>query len=75
MPPGKADQLRAVVARKVAEWRDDPKMQKFLRPETLFNKTKCEQYVGDLAAPAAISRRRINDAWKQSDPPSPPATT
>lgn len=41
-------QLKAVVSRKVREWGPDPKMSKFLRPETLFGKTKCEQYVGEL---------------------------
>lgn len=41
-------QLRAIVSRKVIEWQGDVKMAKFLRPETLFNKTKCEQYLGEL---------------------------
>jgi uncharacterized phage protein (TIGR02220 family) len=41
-------QLKAVVSRKVREWRGDPKMARYLRPETLFGKTKCEQYVGEL---------------------------
>ena len=41
-------QLRAIVAMKCREWKDDPVMNKFLRPATLFNKEKCEQYYGEL---------------------------
>ena len=38
---------RGVIARKVREWLGDPKMAKFLRPETLFNRTKFESYLGE----------------------------
>lgn len=30
------DDVRAVVEKKYAEWKDDPKMRKFVRPSTLF---------------------------------------
>lgn len=40
--------LKRVIDTKAAEWLSDPKMRKYLRPETLFNKTKCESYVGLL---------------------------
>ena len=43
-------QLRAIVSRKVREWGSDARMQRFLRPSTLFGKEKCEQYVGELPA-------------------------
>jgi len=43
-------QLRAIVSRKVHEWRST-EMAKYLRPATLFNRTKCEQYLGELPAP------------------------
>lgn len=43
-----APQLKAIISRKVREWGTDPKMQKFLRPATLFNKTNAEQYFGEL---------------------------
>lgn len=48
-------QLRAIVSRKVREWNHEPKagekdMRRYLRPETLFGKAKCEQYVGELPA-------------------------
>lgn len=42
---------RQVIAKKTREWRDNPKMAEFLRPATLFNPTKFEQYVGELVAP------------------------
>lgn len=38
--------LRAMVAIKCREWRTDPKMSEYLRPGTLFNATKCADYVG-----------------------------
>lgn len=41
------EDCRGVVARKVRDWRGDPKMVKFLRPETLFNATKFESYLGE----------------------------
>ena len=41
--------LKRVVDAKVAEWTGTD-MAKYLRPETLFNATKCESYVGALDA-------------------------
>lgn len=41
------DNCRGVIVRKVREWAGDPKMAKFLRPETLFNQTKFESYLGE----------------------------
>lgn len=40
--------LKAIIAMKTREWKDDEVMKKFLRPATLFNRTKCEQYFGEL---------------------------
>ena len=40
--------FRQVIALKTREWKGDDKMSKFLRPETLFNKTKFAQYTGEL---------------------------
>ncbi len=52
------DQLKSVVDEKVKEWATDEKMMAFLRPETLFGKTKCEGYVGQLGMvkPGAVVR-------------------
>ena len=38
---------KGVIARKVREWKNDPENRKYLRPETLFNETKFEQYLGE----------------------------
>lgn len=40
-------QLKAIVSRKTREWVGTERAT-FLRPQTLFNKTKCEQYLGEL---------------------------
>lgn len=37
-----------IIAKKTREWRGNPKMDEYLRPATLFNATKFEQYVGEL---------------------------
>lgn len=39
---------RQVIVKKSREWKGDPKMNEYLRPATLFNATKFEQYVGEL---------------------------
>lgn len=40
-------ELRTMIARKTREWQNDPEMNKYLRPATLFNPTKCDQYIGE----------------------------
>jgi len=42
--------LRMVIAMKCREWKDDEHMRQYLRPATLFNKSKCAQYVGELGS-------------------------
>lgn len=42
------DDLKSIVAMKCREWKGDPKLEKYLRPATLFNREKCEQYYGEL---------------------------
>ncbi len=39
---------RMIIAKKYREWKDDPKMIDYVRPATLFNATKFEQYLGEL---------------------------
>lgn len=46
-------EFRQVIAKKVREWKGDEKMSKFLRPETLFNKTKFASYTGELVVEVA----------------------
>jgi uncharacterized phage protein (TIGR02220 family) len=45
-------QLKAVIDTKDREWPKGNKMRKYLRPATLFNAEKFEQYVGQLGAAA-----------------------
>lgn len=44
-------ELRQIVAKKTRAWANDEKMNEYLRPATLFNKTNCAQYSGELGAP------------------------
>ena len=39
---------RSLIAKKVRDWKGDPKMQAYLRPETLFNRTKFESYLAEV---------------------------
>lgn len=50
------EQLKAIVSRKVREWKGTDS-EKYLRPATLFNETKCEQYVGELPAIAEAEQK------------------
>lgn len=42
---------RQVIAKKTREWKGNAKMAEYLRPATLFNDTKFEQYMGELIIP------------------------
>ena len=44
-------QCRQVIAKKAREWQGRADMAVYLRPATLFNATKFEQYVGELVLP------------------------
>lgn len=44
--------LKAVIDFKVGEWLESEKMNKYLRPETLFNETKFENYINELPSQA-----------------------
>jgi uncharacterized phage protein (TIGR02220 family) len=44
------EDLRAVVAKKCRDWKGDEKMSAYLRPETLFGRTKFASYKGELGA-------------------------
>ena len=43
---------RQIIARKYREWKDNPNMAKYVRPETIFNPKKFESYIGELVLPA-----------------------
>jgi len=42
------EDCRQVIAKKAREWKGDAKMDEYLRPLTLFNRTKFAQYQGEL---------------------------
>lgn len=42
---------RQIIAKKTREWQTDTKMSEYLRPATLFNAIKFEQYMGELIIP------------------------
>jgi uncharacterized phage protein (TIGR02220 family) len=48
-------QCRAVIAIKRRQWQDDEKMREFLRPATLFNDTKFNQYVAEAGTDEQMS--------------------
>ena len=43
-----ADRLKAMIDDRVSRWGSNPKMVEYLRPSTLFNASKCADYVGQL---------------------------
>jgi DNA replication protein DnaT len=45
------EECRGVIAKKCREWIGDADMNLYLRPGTLFNRTKFAQYQGELGAP------------------------
>lgn len=42
------EQIYAVIAMMYRKWANDPKMEDYLRPKTLFNKSNFENYLGKL---------------------------
>lgn len=50
------DMCRMVIARKFRDWSKDDKMAGYLRPATLFNREKFNQYAGECVAPQEQSR-------------------
>lgn len=48
-------ELCAVIDQQIREWADKPKMQKYLRPATLFNAEKFNQYYGQLGTSATMT--------------------
>ncbi len=52
------EEIRAVIDDRVAAWSGDEKMQEYLRPGTLFNAEKFNDYFGNLGAAPA------EDQWR-----------
>ena len=47
------DECRMVIAKKAREWLGDDAMAVYLRPATLFNRTKFNQYIGECVVQSA----------------------
>ena len=62
-PTTKEDLLR-VIDIKVSQWLDDPNHNKYLRPETLFNRTKFEGYRNET--PLIVEKESYLDKHKKS---------
>lgn len=57
------DDFKTVIDKKTAEWIDDPKMNKFLRPETLFG-TKFEGYLNQKVGKENGENRNLTGTAK-----------
>lgn len=55
------DDFKTVIDKKVAEWKDDSEMQKYIRPETLFG-TKFEGYLNQDAP-----KKSKQEGWYERD--------
>ena len=48
-------ELKTMIDDKARQWANNPDMRRFLRPSTLFRKTKCAEYVEQSNAPEIIA--------------------
>ena len=55
------DDFKTVIDKKHAEWGDDAKMSKYLRPETLFNASHFESYLNEPIKPAKTVNAKIHN--------------
>ena len=55
----RVDDFKAVIYKKGKQWVNDPKMCKFLRPETLFS-NKFEGYLNERETTESISRWEVD---------------
>lgn len=65
--PGSAVEVqtcKSLIAKKARDWLPDEKMHAYLRPETLFNRTKFESYLGELTSCPVLTAT-------DSSPPTP----
>lgn len=62
------DDITSVIERKIKEWQDDVKMAKYIRPATLFNAEKFNQYVGELGVETPEDRAlKEREDWINDD--------
>jgi uncharacterized phage protein (TIGR02220 family) len=63
--------LKTLIARKCRDWLGTD-MEKFLRPETLFNATKCQSYLGEIPPEVSCNANPVT-APSPPEPESAPA--
>ncbi len=51
-----AKDLATVTLYKIRDWNNDPKMSKYIRPATLYNRTKFEAYLNEIEAEKAVKK-------------------
>lgn len=56
------EDFKKVIEVKVHQWNNDPKMNKYIRPETLFG-TKFESYLNEYELQGGQSNGRYKDLW------------
>lgn len=62
------DDIKSVIDMKFAEWGNDQRFAKFVRPATLFGAEKFNQYVGEIGVETPEDRdARAMDAWINGD--------
>ena len=52
------DDFKHVIDVKTIEWKNNPKMSKYLTPDTLFNATKFEKYLNQKMPPSASTQQQ-----------------
>jgi uncharacterized phage protein (TIGR02220 family) len=55
--------FKRVIDIKVGKWKDDPKMDDYLRPETLFNRTKMEAYLNEKPSGELVGVKPNEPEW------------
>jgi len=59
------DDCKSVIAKKVRDWKGDPKSEQWLRPSTLFRKENFEQYLGTIHKTATAQSPGLNRAERR----------
>lgn len=54
------EDFKAVIDRKCEEWKGDPKFDQYLRPATLFNAEKFNNYLGQVDSPIPLKDKEVN---------------
>lgn len=53
---GDLEGVKRMIMRQCSKWKNDPMMGQYLRPSTLFNKTKFHEYYDDRDTPITVER-------------------